>query len=120
MTKREKYEIINRVFTELDNEYKDEIVNLCETEVAALDRKNEKARERAAMKKEAGDALREQIAGMLGNEPMTVEDIVAEINDPAITRAKVVARMSQLVKAERAAKDFIKVDKRKIVAYTAC
>ena len=120
MTKREVYDVIANVFAGIDNEYKEDVLSLCEKEVAALDRKNVKAKERAAAKREAGDALKEQIAGMLGEEPITIDEIVTELDNPEISRAKVIARMTQLVKAERAAKGFVKVDKRKIVAYTAC
>lgn len=118
MTKREAYEVISSVFANIEHESREEVLSLCEKEIAALNHKNEMAKKRAAAKRAQGDALREHIEGLLSEEPMTVNDIVAKIDDEAITPAKVVARVNQLVKAEKANKEIIKVEGRKLVAYT--
>lgn len=118
MTKREAYEVIGSVFSGIEHESKDEVLALCEKEIAALDHKNEMAKKRAAEKRAQGDALRATIESLLSDEPKTVNDIVAELGDETVTPAKVIARMTQLVKAEKAAKENIKVDGRKLVAYT--
>ena len=117
MTKREKFEVIGNVFANIDNEYKDEILAFVADETAALDRKNEKAKERASAKRAEGDALRGTLEGLLTDEPKTVNDILAELDVDGITPAKVVSRMTQLVKAEKAAKVTVKEDGRKLVGY---
>ena len=83
-----------------------------------LNAKNEKAKERAAEKKADGDELRAKIEALLTEEFQTGDEITAALNDPEITKAKVTARLTQLVKAEKAFKTTIKVDNRKIVAYS--
>lgn len=86
--------------------------------IAQLEAKNEKAKERAAEKKADGDELRAKIEALLTDEFQTGDEITAALNDPEITKAKVTARLTQLVKAEKAFKTTIKVDNRKIVAYS--
>ena len=86
--------------------------------IAQLEAKNEKAKERAAEKKADGDELRAKIEALLTEEFQTGDEITAALNDPEITKAKVTARLTQLVKAEKAFKTTIKVDNRKIVAYS--
>ena len=83
-----------------------------------LNAKNEQAKERAAEKKADGDELRAKIEALLTEEFQTGDEITAALNDPEITKAKVTARLTQLVKAEKAFKTTIKVDNRKIVAYS--
>lgn len=121
MTNREKFERISAVFATLDTvdeADKAEIMEFCEKEIKALDRKNEKARERAGKKKEEGDALKERIFEILGEEPKTVADIMAELGDADITPSKVVARVSAMVRAGKVAKATCKIDGRKLVAYS--
>ena len=85
-----------------------------------LNAKNEKAKVRAAEKRAEGDELRAKIAGILTDEFQTGEEITAEIGDPEVTKAKVIARLTQLVKNGEAHKTTIKTeDNRKVVAYAA-
>lgn len=119
-TKRNALEVIESVFSANDFEYRDEVLNFVAKETAALDHKNAKARDRAAERKAKSDELRETLAGMLGDEPMTVNDLVAKINEGAekeITSSMVIARMGQLVKDERANRVTVKSGGRKIVGY---
>ena len=118
MTKREKFEVISTVFATIDNENKDEILEFCKSEMAALDRRNQKAKETSAKKRAEGDSLRDALEGVLGEEPMTIADILDAMDDDSLTPAKVTARMAQLVRAERVNKEIVKVDGRKLVAYT--
>ena len=127
MTKREKFEFIGKVFAgdvtvDMDEAMKAEIVEFCETELAAIDKKNEKARERAAAKKEEGDALTERVFEVIAaaTEPKTVNDILAALDDETLTPSKIVARLTRLVKAERVNRETIKVEGRKLKAYIAC
>ena len=120
MTNREKFDIIGQVFAnvaDVDANVRDEILEFVEKQVAALDTKNAKAKERAAERRADGDALRGAIEGLLTDEPKTVNDILGELGDDTITPAKVVARMTQLVKADKAAKETVKIEGRKLVGY---
>lgn len=120
MTKREFYVFANDVFTSVDVEGKDEALAFISKEVAALDAKNEKAKERAAAKRAEGDALRGAIEGVLNSEPMTVNEIMAavEADYPDITPAKVVARVRQSIENGVVNKETVKLEGRKLVAYT--
>ena len=119
MTKREFYVFANDVFATVEVEGIDEAKAFIAKEVAALDAKNEKAKERAAAKRAEGDAMKAVIAGVIGDEPMTVNDIIAAIETeyPDVTPAKVVARMKGLVADEVVTKETVKVDGRKLVGY---
>ena len=117
MTTREMYEVIGNVFAAGNDENRDEVLAFIEKQVAAIDRKNAKAKERAAEKRADGDALRGAIEGLLTDAPKTVNDILDELGDDTLTPAKVVARMTQLVKAEKAAKETVKIEGRKLVGY---
>lgn len=102
----------------------DELVNFCERQIAAIDKKSEKARERAAEQRKVSDELTERIAAMLTDEPQTLSELAAAINDEDITPSKVSARCSKLVKEGRAVKTEVTVPgtegtkSRKLVAYT--
>ncbi len=117
MTKREKFEVIGSVFAGLEREDKVEIMEFVESEIAALDRKNERAKVTSAKKRAEGDALKDTLEGMLNEEPITVNDILDTLGDNTLTPSKIVARMTQLVKAEKAEKVTVKVDGRKLVGY---
>ena len=120
-TKRNALEVIESVFSANDFEYRDEVLNFVAKETAALDHKNAKARDRAAERKAKSDELRESLAGFLSDEPITVNELVAKVNEGAekeITSSMVIARMGQLVKDERAGRVMVKSGGRKIVAYT--
>ena len=122
MTKREMYEVIANVFengvADIEAEVATEVVAFTEKEIAALDRKNAKAKERAAERRAASDELTEAIFAILGETPMTVNDILAALDGENLTPAKIVARATKLVKAERVVKVEVKtVDGRKLVGY---
>ena len=88
-----------------------------ETAVAQLDAKAGKAKAKAAEKKAEGDALRAEIAGVLTDEFQTADEITAQVETEGVTKAKVVARLTQLVDAEVAVKEQVKVGDRKLMAY---
>jgi hypothetical protein len=123
MTKRQIFEALNTMTFEdvivgdaivTDADIKDFI----EKSIAQIDARNEKAKERQAQKKAEGDELRAQVKAVLGTEPMKVTEIVAAINDPEVTSAKVVSRLTQLVNAGDVVKEDIKVDGRTLKVYT--
>lgn len=118
MTKREVYDVIEAVFNTIDNENKDDVLAMIAKERASLNRKNEKAKERAAEKKAAGDELRTRIEAILTDEPKTTNDIMTELGDENLTPSKITARMTQLYKNGVIEKHQVKIDGRKLVAYT--
>ena len=99
----------------------DDVVDYVDTTLAQLEKKNEKAKERAAEKKADGDALASVIAGVLTDNLQTVDEIVTAVNAidgyADVTKSKVVARLSQLIKANVARKEQVKIDTRKVMAY---
>ena len=99
-----------------------EFVEYAEKELAKLENKNVKARERAAAKKEAGNALRDVIEEMIkeATEPMTREMVLENIDNADeldLTVAKVGAQISQLVQLNRVHKTNVKVGDKTKVAY---
>lgn len=119
MTTREFYEFANAVFANVTDEKAPEAIAYIEKATAALDARNEKAKERAAAKRAAGDALTARMGELIGEEPMTIADIVAAMEPeyPDITPAKVVARVKRLVADETVVKGTAKVGSRKLVTY---
>lgn len=119
-TKRNALEVIESVFNGGEVTNREDVLNYIAKEFAALDHKNEKARERAAERKANGDALRAALKEMVTDEPVTVKELVDRINqgaDKEVTTSMVIARMSQLVKAGEVEKVQVKSDGRKLVGY---
>lgn len=96
----------------------DDFVNYIETSIAQLDKRAEAAAKRANEKKIAGDELRASIKSVIEESPKTIAEIVDIIDDDTVTNAKVVARLTQLVKAGEAYKTDKKVDGRPIKIYS--
>lgn len=118
MTKAMWFEEIKAVVETSDYERKDEAVEFIDKQLELIASKAEKARERAAKTKAEGDELREAVRAVLTDEFQTIDDIVAQVAEEGVTKAKVTARLTQLVKAEMAEKDQIKADDgRKVMAY---
>ena len=115
-TKREKYvDLINLLKTMNETE---EYVELCETEVEAIDKKAAKAKERAAAKKLEVDELFEKVEATLDGceEAVSINDIVLAIGEDA-TAAKVVNRLKKMVDAGLVEKSNATIDKRRITLY---
>ena len=118
MTKAMWFEEIKAVVEASDYERKDEAVEFIDKQLELIASKAEKARERAAKTKAEGDELREAVRAVLTDEFQTIDDIVAQVAEEGVTKAKVTARLTQLVKAEMAEKDQVKADDgRKVMAY---
>jgi hypothetical protein len=117
-TKKEFYAIIKGIVENSDSEQKDEVLAFIDKQVELLDAKAAKAQEKAAEKKAEGDELRGVVLSVVTDELQSADDITAQIDGEGITKAKIVARLAQLVKAETVVKDTIKTsDGRKVVAY---
>ena len=89
-----------------------DIVDFAEKTIAQLDTKAERAKEKAAEKK-TEDALRNAVAEVLTDTAQTVDEIVAKVAGEDVTKAKVVARLTALVKAGVAGKAEAKIEGRK-------
>ena len=118
ITKVDMFNAIADFIADTDWERKDEAIEFIEKQIDQLKAKAEKAKSRAEEKKTEGDELREAVANALTNEPQTIDAItttVAESFD--VTKAKVTARLTQLVKLGEATKEQVKIDGRKIMVY---
>ena len=96
-----------------------DIEEFAQKEIAMLEQKAEKAKARKAEKAAKGDALKDAIAAVLGDKLMTAAEITERVEDAAedVTRAKVVARLTKLVKEGVAGKVQVKVDSKRVMAY---
>ena len=118
ITKKEMYEMIKNALAD-----QAVVVEFCDKEIAALDRKAAKAKETAAKKRAEGDELTEVVESVLTDELTTIADITAKIDGPDVTVHKVSYRLGQLAKNGKAIKEEITIPgvdgtkARKVMAY---
>lgn len=120
VTKKEWYAEIRKIVEAANVENKDGALEFIDNQVKLLEAKAAKAQENAAKKKADGDNLREAVYNVLTTELQTIDQITEQvvIEGEDITRNKVTARLTQLVKADMAVKDTVKTDDgRKVTAY---
>lgn len=114
MEKKTKKEMWTSLL-EIEDVAKDEnLVAFIKKEIESIDKKAEKAKERAAKKAEESDSLREEIYAVLEAseaEFTPIVDIVAAIGKEDVTPAKVTARLTKLVEAGRVIKQEISIEK---------
>lgn len=123
VTKKEMFEGIKAILTEnFEAAEVAEYVEFIDKEVGAIDARAEKEKTRRAEKKAEGDALGDAVKAVIegAEEPITAEAIVDKVIEefPEATVAKVRYRASKLVKDEVVTKTELKIDGRKVVAYT--
>lgn len=113
ITKREMFEAIKTGCTTGEWTVSDtEVAEFCENEIALLDKKAAKAKERQAEKKAAGDALTDVIKSVMSTEEFEViADIAAKVAeiDADSTVHKVTYRLGQLVKNGEAENTDVKI-----------
>ena len=112
ITKREMFEAIKETFETGECKYDaDTVKAFCDKEIAALDAKAAKAKERAAAKKAEADALMKIVEDALTDEYRTIAEIAADVAeiDPDATVAKVTYRLTKLVEADIAEKEQVSV-----------
>ena len=102
----------------------DAVIAFCEKEIATLDKRSAKAKETAAVKREATDELYNAVAAVLPAEFTAIDDITALVDFPEVTRNKVSNRLSKLAAAGVAEKGEISITgadgkSKKVVAYKA-
>ena len=117
ITKREYFAMVAEIVNGSGAENKEELMDFIQKQVEALDKKADKAKERAAEKRAAGDALRDRVQSVLTDEVQVIDAIVEAIGDEEVTRNKVVARLTQLVKAKIAFKEEVKSGSKKAMGY---
>ena len=107
ITKREMFEAIKETFETGSCKFDAEtVMAFCDKEIASLDAKSVKAKERAAAKRAEADELMTQVREALTDEFQTIADIasvVVEVN-PEATISKVQYRLTKLVEANVAEK----------------
>jgi glutathione S-transferase len=112
ITKREMFEAIKETFETGTCKFDAAtVMAFCDKEIASLDAKAAKAKERAAAKKAEADVLMDQVRDALTGEFQTIADIaaaVAEVNADA-TVSKVTYRLTKLVEAGDAEKTDVTV-----------
>ena len=88
-----------------------DIVAYCDTTIAQLEAKKEKAAETRAKKAAQADALKDQVLALITSEPKTRDDIFVELGseDPELSIAKVGSRLTKLVAEGAIVKEPIKV-----------
>ena len=129
ITKREMFEAIKETFETGTCKFDAAtVMAFCDKEIASLDAKAAKAKERAAAKKAEADVLMDQVRDTLTGEFQTIADIaaaVAEVNADA-TVSRVTYRLTKLVEAGDAEKTDVSVPgvdgakARKVKAFRIC
>lgn len=125
VTKRERYESIKALVEAVgavDGIDTDGIVAFCDKEIATLDTRAEKAKERAAEKRAEGDELQAAVLAALTDEPASRQEVTDRIEGEDVTLAKVGYRLTALVKQGLAVKEEIAVTgedgkSKKVAAY---
>lgn len=101
-----------------DEARRNELVEFIDKQVEALEKRKVAAAARAEKKKAESDALTEEIFERIGEELITVDEIVITFDEEEeVSRAKVTARLGKLVNAGRIEKEAVKVDGKKRMAY---
>ena len=101
----------------VDREDQDELLEFIDKQVEALEKRKVAAAERAEKKRAESDAMTEAILAQIGDEPITVDEIVVALDSEDVTRNKVTARLGNLVKAGMIVKEYVKVEGNKRMAY---
>jgi hypothetical protein len=112
MTKMTMKEFYNTVKVMADAT--EEMIAICDKQIAALDAKAEKAKAKRAEKKAEGDALTDVVKSLLTDELQLSDAIAAQIvgeDGEAISRQKVDYRLRTLVANGIAVKEDVKVEK---------
>lgn len=118
MTKAMWFEELKDVVLASDYANKDEAIEFIDKQLETLASRAAKAKERAEKNKAEGDELRAAVMSVLTVEPQTIDAIAAQIEGEDITKAKVTARLTALVRAGIATKEPVKEGSRKVMAYS--
>ena len=100
-----------------DQAQQDELVEFIDKQIETLEKRKVAAAERAEKKRAESDAMTDAILAQIGNELITVDEIVIALDSEGVTRNKVTARLGKLVKAGTIVKEAVKVEGNKRMAY---
>lgn len=116
ITKKEKYLALVELLKSVEADKM--FIELCENEIAAIDKKSNKAKERAAEKKAEVDELYNKVEAVVrdAEDALSINDIVLAVGEDA-TAAKVVNRLKKMVDADLIEKTITTEDKRRINVY---
>lgn len=118
LTKKDYYEMLKTTVEGIEVENKEDLLTFIDRELELIENKSVKAKERAAEKKAEGDELRAAVKAILTIENQTIDEIFGQIEGEDLTRAKIVARLTQLVKTGEAKKEEVKSeDGKRIMVY---
>ena len=106
ITKREMFDAIIEAAKGAEFKFTaDDVITFAENEIALLDKKAVKAKERAATKRAEGDELTAVVRQVMSTETFEpIAEIAARIEGEDVTVAKVTYRLTQLVKNGEAEK----------------
>lgn len=112
ITKREMYMAIADTMRTGECKFPPEdVIAFCEREIDTLDRKAARAKEKAAERAVASDAITEGLFSVLSDDAyMTTKEIIAAYGDEDMTSQKVAARMRKLIDADRVEKSEVSVE----------
>ena len=124
-TKKQMFEGLIAYFHGEDVEIENEdFVEFCQNQIADLDKKAAKAKERAAAKKAESDELTDLVYSVLTDEYQTIADITVIVAEtvPDVSASKVTARLTKLFNAGSIEKEQVSVEdsegkKRKCMGY---
>ena len=100
-----------------DQAQQDELIEFIDKQIETLEKRKVAAAERAEKKKAESDAMTDAILAQIGDELITVDEIVIALNSEEVTRNRVTARLGKLVKAGTIVKEAVKVEGNKRMAY---
>ena len=105
VTKKDKFAMILDIIAGCDHADADMLSEFVTHEIALLDKKAAKAKERAATKRAEGDELTDAVRAVMSTENFEpIAEIAARIEGEDVTVAKVTYRLTQLVKNGEAEK----------------
>lgn len=118
ITKKQMFEGMIAYFCGEDTEMTEgQFVEFCKAQIADLDKKAAKAKERAAAKRAEADELTNVVYGVLTDEYQTIADIaeavVLELGEEAaaeVSAQKISARLTKLFKAEMIEKEQVSIE----------
>lgn len=97
LTKKDYYGMLKDIILTSDVDNKEELEAFINRQVEIIDNKAEKAKERAAEKKAEGDELRAAIKSVLTEDYQSADDILVQLEGEDLSKAKIIARLTQLV-----------------------
>ena len=116
ITKKQMFEGMVAYFKGEDTAISEaQFIEFCGAQIADLDKKAAKAKERAAAKKAEGDELTDLVYSVMTDEFQTGAEIATAVlaqlpEDTDVTAAKVTARITKLVNAEMVVKEQVSVE----------